>query len=122
MNDAELNKLRKLAEAAIPGPWFVSKYTNSDGTIDIEVDSALGVRVASCDKNEAEFIAAADPRTIIQLLDQIDALVTERNMLDHKYKEFDKNISNLIAKFAISLLHSINLSGAQAEAIWNAEN
>ena len=70
-------ELRKLAEAATPGPWNYYDDSLSTGRIEIV---ALGKTVTRIyrsvpeeDGANAEFIAAANPKTVIALLDTIEA-------------------------------------------------
>ena len=73
----DTKELRKLAEAATPGPWNYYDDSLSTGRIEIV---ALGKTVTRIyrsvpeeDGANAEFIAAANPQTVIALLDTIEA-------------------------------------------------
>ena len=77
----DTKELRKLAEAATPGPWNYYDDSLSTGRIEIV---ALGKTVTRIyrsvpeeDGANAEFIAAANPQTIIALLDTIEAQAAE---------------------------------------------
>lgn len=86
MSDKEL---RKLAEAATLGPW--KAVGNRDGTLNV-----IGViderereyrKVALCNKPgeaNANYIAAADPPTILSLLDRLAAAERERDAARNK--------------------------------------
>jgi hypothetical protein len=75
-----LDKLRALAEAATPGPWA----TKAPRNLPRGVIAAGSMQVADafndthwtdeqCERNAA-FIAAANPQTVLKLLDERDAL------------------------------------------------
>ena len=77
----DTKELRKLAEAATPGPWNYYDDSLSTGRIEIV---ALGKTVTRIyrsvpeeDGANAEFIAAANPQTIIALLDTTEAQAAE---------------------------------------------
>lgn len=81
MNQEQRAALRKLAEEATPGPWHVfdrsvcEGYTKYFG-VDSEQDSIVlwdefGGVIA---RQDAAHIAAANPSTILQLLDYIETL------------------------------------------------
>jgi hypothetical protein len=77
----DIEKLRQLAEAATPGPWEVS---DDDMFSPIEVTSDGPGRDICCldtydhrpdeRANDAAFIAAANPQTVLALLDEIERL------------------------------------------------
>lgn len=95
-----LDKLRGLAEAATPGPWVAENYVDEVGLSVIAslkddcisnptrgqvchvsvVAGATGADPAGATTNAA-FIAAANPATILALLDRIVALEGERDAL-----------------------------------------
>jgi hypothetical protein len=80
MNDADLKRLRELAEAATPGPWMAINHQKHLGDHNVEqawwsVDSKGG-RIADIERHKAAnaaFIAAANPQTVIALLDDLAA-------------------------------------------------
>ena len=73
----DTTNLRKLAQKATPGPWLlratewnlylVQSGREGDGSI---VDTAYSRR------NDIDYIAAANPATVLQLIDEIDRLHT----------------------------------------------
>lgn len=77
----DLMKLRELAEAATPGPWIVSDPTETMHA----VRTASGRIVADVgysgtierDQINADYIAAANPAKVIELLDALEALGRE---------------------------------------------
>ena len=88
--------LRQLAEAATPGPWSPADWNDDFGdtlwTVEASEPEVLGAgqssiwpdgirkkRVADTDAgdnptDDAAYIAAANPRAILELLDEVDAL------------------------------------------------
>jgi hypothetical protein len=69
---AELDALEKLAEKATPGPW-TSQYDNDVGPNDegfweFFSISGIGAQIHGSDqKDNADYIAACDPQTILRL-------------------------------------------------------
>ena len=73
----DTTKMRELAQKATPGPWLlratewnlylVQSGREGDGSI---VDTAYSRR------NDIDYIAAANPATVLALLDEIDRLRT----------------------------------------------
>ena len=79
----DINKLRRLAQAATPGPWYVTgKLTRY---VEARIDGGLIQEVAACGPTKADggygpqqeanasLIAAANPATISELLDRLEA-------------------------------------------------
>lgn len=80
MNAEQRDQLHKVAEAATPGPWSFYDDSNDGKTNRIEI-VAIGKTVARIyhsvpeeDLPNAAHIAAANPSTILQLLDYIETL------------------------------------------------
>lgn len=76
MNAEQRSALRKLAEGATPGPW--SKYLNTMDDVIVRKMNEAGyeqcvISYKSHYKN-ADYIAAANPSAILQLLDYIETL------------------------------------------------
>ena len=80
----DTDTLRKLAEAATPGPWrkdlgdgnemrFVS-VDDANGVPIVMMDDFLEENGWTLDQSSIDFIAAANPTAVIALLDEIDAL------------------------------------------------
>jgi hypothetical protein len=68
-----LTELKKLAEAATPGPWETNK--NDIISSDIEVVASDGfVSVADCSPYDALYIAAANPQAILQMIAVIEQM------------------------------------------------
>lgn len=83
----DINKLRRLAQAATPGPWYVTgKLTRY---VEARIDGGLIQEVAACGPTKADggygpqqeanarLIAAANPATISELLDRLEAAEKE---------------------------------------------
>lgn len=69
--------LRALAQAATPGPWEQSDYHAQDETCDVE-EPDTGKQIAcSADLADAAFIAAADPTTILDLIERAEKAEAE---------------------------------------------
>ncbi len=90
VSDETLAELRRLAAEATPGPWDAHPATSgtpSDGPTMMRVDSRdLPGRpiIADFDYSQgggadAAYIAAADPPTVLALLDTVDTLRAERD-------------------------------------------
>ena len=87
----DTNELRRLAQAATPGPWYVTgKLTRY---VEALIDGGLIQEVAACGPTKADggygpqqeanarLIAAANPATISELLDRLEAAEKERDAL-----------------------------------------
>ena len=100
-------ELRRLAEAATPGPWKIAPagtkaYEREDPyPFDmIQVAPARFVRTEGRGENEANsnaaFIAAANPATILSLLDRLEAAETAFTQSDKTCRDLtEKVIPNL---------------------------
>ena len=100
-------ELRRLAEAATPGPWKIAPagtkaYEREDPyPFDmIQVAPARFVRTEGRSENEANsnaaFIAAANPATILSLLDRLEAAETAFTQSDKTCRDLtEKVIPNL---------------------------
>ena len=92
----DINKLRRLAQAATPGPWIAAgpsfgeslpKYLN-EVVVDREGDeddcySICGASIGldKEDSDDMAFIAAVNPSAISELLDRLEAVKKERDVL-----------------------------------------
>ena len=85
----DINKLRRLAQAATPGPWYATgKLTRY---VEARIDGGLIQEVAACGPTKADggygpqqeanasLIAAASPATISELLDRLEAAEARLN-------------------------------------------
>ena len=80
----DYSELKRLAEAATPGPWRWLRFDEDEGAyhslrdeVDAPVVSAFGVhtegRIETDDSNAA-YIVAASPSVILAILAELDAL------------------------------------------------
>ena len=93
----DTKKLRELAEAATPGPW---RDANGNGAASVVSEHSdygcqIYLNVRTCEiadtvnrwKADARFIAAANPQTVIALLDEVArlraAIETNQLVIDH---------------------------------------
>ena len=92
------NELRRLAQAATPGPWIllpVGDKSKCFAVADINFLSVLTV-VDECGTSfgavyldgDAKFIAAANPAAVSELLDRLEATEEERDGLHHCFNEW----------------------------------
>ena len=80
MNKKSRKELKRLAEAATPGPWRTATWTT--GIRGTEVMDKHHVRI-SCDmlEHNAGFVAYANPAAIQSLLAYVDRLEAQRDLL-----------------------------------------
>ena len=71
MTQEQINELRKLAEAATPGPWIKRGYVPGIGC-GVDGVTAVAHHTTSAD---ADFISAANPAAILALIQQRDELM-----------------------------------------------
>lgn len=64
-------ELRRLAEAATPGPWYVEKRPHTYWEMRTKYGSLIFRDANECD---AAYIAAVNPKTVLGLLDEIERL------------------------------------------------
>ncbi|HEJ2104703.1 TPA: ead/Ea22-like family protein [Pseudomonas aeruginosa] len=85
-------ELRRVAKAATPGPWSCNRHWAIVGgpTLEFTNGAAQQQIAMACWqswmheeelRNNAEFIAAATPKTVLALLDEIDRLKAENEAL-----------------------------------------
>ena len=90
----DINKLRRLAQAATPGPWYVTgKLTRY---VEARIDGGLIQEVAACGPTKADggygpqqeanarLIAAANPATISELMDRLEAAEKHTTKLEER--------------------------------------
>ena len=82
----EATALRKFAEAATPGPWIAagpsygaSRPVRLNSVVQNQGDESLSIADDIDADEDATFIAAANPRSILDLLDTIDRLTADRD-------------------------------------------
>lgn len=85
-------ELRRVAKAATPGPWSCNRHWAIVGgpTLEFTNGAAQQQIAMACGqswmheeelRNNAEFIAANNPKTVLALLDEIDRLKAENDAL-----------------------------------------
>lgn len=79
MTEIDLNDLREKAEAATPGPWSSSgsQVWGHDGNL----VAAVRDHSELVDRPDAEFIAAANPATVLALIERLKTAEHERDEL-----------------------------------------
>lgn len=95
-----INKLRRLAQAATPGPWKMlligdgrQKFAVADSeflsilTVTDEGGATFGTMY---DDADAKFITAANPAAITELLDRLEAAEKERDALRAKIEQMER--------------------------------
>ena len=75
----DINELRRLAQAATPGPWqfwhgwVAANIDNDGGVVVAERPTPSGGKYQAKVDANFKFIAAANPATVIELLDRLEA-------------------------------------------------
>ncbi|WP_213159992.1 ead/Ea22-like family protein [Pseudomonas aeruginosa] len=89
----DINRLKELAERATPGPWSAAWEEGDDtawpnlfpviqaGNGEVVIGNEGFYTDLEQDKANATFCAAANPKTILALLDEIDGLKAENDAL-----------------------------------------
>jgi hypothetical protein len=101
----DIDKLRRLAQAATPGPWYVTgKLTRY---VEARIDGGLIQEVAACGPTKADggygpqqeanarLIAAANPAAISELLDRLEAAEKERDFAKTEIARLHDDIREL---------------------------
>ena len=104
----DINELRRLAQAATPGPWKMlpvgdgrQKFAVADSeflsilTVTDEGGATFGTVY---DDDDARFIAAANPATISELLDRLEAAEKERESWKGLAQQFGNEADALRAE------------------------
>ena len=110
----DTQRLRELAQKATPGPWkagclaswnadgvscrFVYRGNDESVQTRVRIKGGEGVNgsVFDCDA-DAEYIAAANPATVLALLDEIDRLRTIEDARTHAESAARRSTSGLAA-------------------------
>lgn len=71
-----IEELKLLAEAATPGPWTARNYIAGVGC---GVDSPLGDVCHHTTRAVAEYIAAANPAAVLELIAEIERVTKQRD-------------------------------------------
>jgi len=75
-----MTDLRKLAEAATPGPWIGNDESDYGLARVIGCEKQSFRLIAdNCDDEDARYIAAANPQAILELLDKLDKALEQPN-------------------------------------------
>lgn len=99
----DLTKLKELAERATPGPWSCNRHWAivggpilefTNGAAQQQIAMACGQSWMHDDelRNNAEFIAAANPAAVLELIAEVERL---RSALQSVHAEVDGNIRPL---------------------------
>lgn len=74
----DTTKLRELAQKATPGMWGIAPLPGQEHYVQAETGELLfrGYGEKSQGKANADFVCAANPATVLALLDEIDRLRT----------------------------------------------
>lgn len=64
----DLTELRRVAEAATPGPWMVVGLNEEDDTV-VTVDDDP---ICHAYPDDSRYIAAADPQTVLALIERLE--------------------------------------------------
>lgn len=84
MNKPTTAEMRETAEAATSGPWI--HFIGENGICDVLPACRPGTVAASLTRPDAMYIAATNPKAIIELLDRLEAAEQEIDSLEeHSY-------------------------------------
>ena len=95
----EINKLRRLAQAATPGGWYVKRGNYIYGCKEVTDGEEEWHPVIACTDDDevnvnfeanAAFIAAANPAAVSELLDRLESAEKERDELRAKIKAMEQ--------------------------------
>jgi len=97
----DIKELRRLAEAATPGPWVMNEIDNSEiNHNDQNGDAIVGMYDYEAGgvihQDDALFIAASNPSAILSLLDHIEQQQAEIARLRKDAEEIHKNMLQAI--------------------------
>ena len=103
----DINKLRRLAQAATPGGWYVARGNYVYGVKEVTDGEEVWHPVIACTDDDevsinfegnANFIAAANPATISELLDRLDTAEKERESWKGLAQQFGNELDTVRAK------------------------
>ena len=102
----DTTKLRELAMAATTGEWLVERYGTGMHEIYInisesETETVIGIppdgsSVPLICSADAEYIAAANPATVLALLDEIDRLRADKDHVTSMFESTQKQLNKAI--------------------------
>ena len=124
---SDYNELRALALAATPGPWKTDRHLGSrSGEVLICFDAqdrGRGIAIAETVPGTGEeycnaaYIAAANPATVLALLDEVDAANTSRREAQARVAELTEQVQALGRE-----LHRHKLDTARLDWLADREN
>ena len=97
----DINELRRLAQAATPGPWqfwhgwVAANIDNDGGVVVAERPTPSGGKYQAKVDANFKFIAAANPATVIELLDRLEAAEKEIESWKGVAKQFGNDADTL---------------------------
>jgi hypothetical protein len=87
----DIQKLKALAEAATPGPWTVSEEHESasfQGYVAGDADGWIAIfGTANQDADNADYVAAANPAAVLELIADVEANRHEREVVCANYDQ-----------------------------------
>ena len=114
---ANIDKLRELAMGATGGAWRTESYYDMDGvrrTILIPFSLELP---PGMEESDMTYIAAANPDTVLSLLDELDAENTSRRAAQARVAELTEQVQKLGRE-----LHRHKLDTARLDWLADREN
>jgi hypothetical protein len=122
MKPDELSRLRELAAAIAERQWFMHDFSEIGGSVDVSCDHPASITVATMGNGmtatieekraHAAFIAAANPATILALLDMVER---QRG----RVVELERLINN---PHTDDFLEAVRLEAAHQQERWGAEH
>lgn len=81
-----IEELKRLAEAATPGPWFAAISSNMNNSVHVSMGT-----ICDTGKNidDAAYVAAANPAAILELIQQRDELLAALKDAAEKMRRCD---------------------------------
>lgn len=92
----DYSELKKLADYATPGPW-VAQHPNA-GQRGYEVASGDGLNQVCADlgPSNALYIATANPESVLELINEVEALKDQLECADEQLVFLEKQVKQLI--------------------------
>lgn len=91
----DTNELRKLCTSATPGPWYISAPSEQAVWYDIKDRRYLIADTSNgfTDDGNAEFIAAANPATVLALLDELEKQKSRADILEETVNRLQRYVT-----------------------------